>query len=312
MRFACTISAVMHAVVIAIAWLGLPHLRSAPVKLDEIVFVKLSALGDVTNIPSEILKPEPRPKKDETRLDVQPETPKIRPKPIPVTEKQATPLPPPLPPESIRGSEPTVLRNEPTSPPPKPKPTPKPVKVVAAPKPVPRPKTRAAPPKPKSALPKPKQTDREQMFSSLLKNLAERPPEPTKPAEQKKSLLERAREAAKNQTSRSFDPDRKVTISEIEAVRRQLAQCWNVGAGAKQAGSLSVEIEMVMNPDATVREARVLDRPRMKTDPYFRSAAEGALRAIKHPDCVPLRLPLDKYGDWKKFTFNFDPSRLVQ
>ena len=152
----------------------------------------------------------------------------------------------------------------------------------------------------------------EQKFSSLLKNLKKSAPTPTAPTEKKKSLVERAREAARNQSTRDFDPNAAVTVSEIQAVRQQLAQCWNVAAGARRADALSVEIQMIMNPDATVRQARVVDASRMNTDPYFRAAAESALRALGHPDCIPLKLPLDKYDVWKNFTFNFDPSKMLQ
>ena len=67
MRLGATMSVGLHAVVIALAWFGLPHLRSDPPELDEIVFVKLADLGDVTNVPPETSepkreKPEPEPK----------------------------------------------------------------------------------------------------------------------------------------------------------------------------------------------------------------------------------------------------------
>ena len=133
----------------------------------------------------------------------------------------------------------------------------------------------------------------------------------TLPKKEKK-LTERLRDAAKNQSSQSFDPNQKVTISEIELVRQQISQCWNVSSGARQADALSVEIEMTMNPDATVRQAKVVDSMRMKSDGYYRAAAESALRALSHPDCVPLKLPLKKYKLWKSFTFNFDPKNMLE
>ena len=86
-----------------------------------------------------------------------------------------------------------------------------------------------------------------------------------------------------------------MTISEIDVLRQQIAGCWNIAAGARQAEALSVEIEMRMNPDATVRTARVVDGARMNSDPFFRAAAESALRALSHPDCIPLKLPVGKY-----------------
>ena len=202
----------------------------------------------------------------------------------------------------------------------KPAPRPKPKPAAATPKPLPRPKPRPvkpapapapAPPRPKT-MAEPKRPTPERKFSSLLKNLKKEPPKTKALVEKKKSFVERARDAARNQSTRVFDPNAAVTVNEIQAVRQQLAQCWNVAAGARRADGLSVEIEMVMNPDATVRQARVADATRMNSDPYYRAAAESALRALGHPDCIPLKLPLEKYEIWKNFTFNFDPSKMLQ
>lgn len=318
MKLGATLSAGLHAGIIAVVWFGLPHLRSDPPVLDDIVFVKLADLGDVTNVPPEAAKP------DQPKPDPKPEPPKARPKPPPPPVRQAAiPAPPPPPrPAPVQPPEPKP-EVAPVVVPPKPRPkpaAPKPEPVVTPPKPAPRPKPRPTTPQPKPTPkvkltpPKPKPAPVEKKFSSLLKNLKkDRPPEPT-PAKPKpeKSLVERAREAARNQSNRAFDPNQEVTVSEIEAVRRQIAQCWNIATGARQADALAVEIEMVMNPDATVREAKVVDRARMNTDPFYRAAAESALRALSHPNCIPLKLPLDKYGIWKTFTFNFDPKDMLQ
>lgn len=325
MRLGATISVGLHAVVVAFAWFGLPHLRSDPPVLDDIVFVKLADLGDVTNVPPETREPlreepKPEPKKEPVKAK-----PKPNPPPPPVRDAAVpAPPPPPLPAAVVKPSskpepkpKPVAAPEKPTpKPAPKPAPRPKPKPAAATPKPLPRPKPRPATPEPPAPTPKvkadPKPAPPKRKFSSLLKDLKKEPPKPTAPVEQKKSLVERAREAARNQSTRDFDPNAEVTVSEIQAVRQQLAQCWNVAAGAQRAEALSVEIQMVMNPDATVRQARIVDAARMNTDAYFRAAAESALRALGHPDCIPLKLPLDKYDVWKNFTFNFDPSKMLQ
>jgi len=50
----------------------------------------------------------------------------------------------------------------------------------------------------------------------------------------------------------------------------------------------------------------------MNSDPYFRATAESAMRALVQPNCVPLKLPLGKYSVWRHFTFNFDPSKMLE
>ena len=315
MRLGVTMSVGLHAVVIAFAWFGLPHIRSDPPELDDIVFVKLADLGDVTNVPPETREPMREKQKPEPK----PEPPKAKPKPPPV---RAASVPPPPAPVAKPVSEPAPKPEPatvvvPEKPAPKPAPKPKPKPVAAALKPLPRPKPRPTMPRPApaprpEAPAKPKQPPPQRKFSSLLKDLKLTTPKPAAPVEQKKSLVERAREAARNQSTRDFDPNAAVTVNEIQAVLQQLAQCWNVAAGARRDDALSVEIQMVMNPDATVRQARVVDAVRMNTDPFFRAAAESALRALGHRDCIPLKLPLEKYDAWKNLTLDFDPRNMLQ
>jgi hypothetical protein len=81
-----------------------------------------------------------------------------------------------------------------------------------------------------------------------------------------------------------------------------------VPAGAKKAQDLVIEVALLMNPDATVREARVIGDARMRRDPYYRAAAESARRAVLNPKCNPLKLPLEKYNEWQQITFTFNPK----
>ena len=97
----------------------------------------------------------------------------------------------------------------------------------------------------------------------------------------------------------------------MDAIRQQIARCWLVPAGAKQGESLLVEIRVRMNADRTVRDAEIIDSNRMRTDPFFRAAAESALRALRNPSCTPLNLPPEKYETWKSFTITFDPKDML-
>ena len=82
-------------------------------------------------------------------------------------------------------------------------------------------------------------------------------------------------------------------MSEIDVLRQQIGRCWNIAAGARQADALSVEIEMKMNPDATVRAARVIDRVRMNSDPFFRVCRKCS------PRLKPSRLYSFKTTHWE-------------
>ncbi len=98
-----------------------------------------------------------------------------------------------------------------------------------------------------------------------------------------------------------------LALSEIDALRYQLARCWNVPAGAMNAEDLIIDIRVEINPDRTVRAAEILDRGRYNMDPFFAAAAESARRALFHPNCTPLALPADKYALWKTMTIRFNP-----
>jgi hypothetical protein len=69
-----------------------------------------------------------------------------------------------------------------------------------------------------------------------------------------------------------------------------------------------VGIRVWVYPDGEVARAEILDRPRMGIDPFFRSAAETALRAVYNPRCSPLRFPLKKYDEFKVMVLKFNPK----
>ena len=102
----------------------------------------------------------------------------------------------------------------------------------------------------------------------------------------------------------------KLTISETDALRQQLHKCWNFPVGAKNAEDLIVQIRLEVNPDRTLQSARLIDSGRYNRDSFYRAAADSAMRAVRNPICNPLRLPPDKYDEWKTITVRFDPSQL--
>ena len=64
MRLGITLSIGLHTLVILITWFGFPHLRRDPPLLDQIIFVKVADVAEVTNLPplSENKKPVPKDK----------------------------------------------------------------------------------------------------------------------------------------------------------------------------------------------------------------------------------------------------------
>ncbi len=195
---------------------------------------------------------------------------------------------------------------KPPAPPPKPAPQAAPAPPVP---PQPKEEVEALLPKP-SEKPKPPEVAKPKpdMLASVLRDVSK-----LKPAEQQKTP------DTKSQTKDQAAPDKsaapalsdRLTISEEDALRRQVEQCWNPPIGARDADKLVVEVTIAVNADRTVQSAEVVDKIRMASDPYFRAAGEAALRALYNPKCSPLLLPEGKYEQWKTIDFTFDPRDML-
>ena len=283
MRDALVYSVLSHAVIMVIGYFGLPYIQREAVLTDTPIMVEIVNVSELTNAPPP--KPEKKP------------PPKAEKKPPPPPKKPSqTAAPPPPPP--AKDPEVAALPAEPkpqAKPKPEAKPKPKPIRKLAKAKP-------RRKPKPPDA------------FTSVLRTvekLKNRPPpkenkkEDKKP-EKKETFKQQMAQALMSRTAR-HDPLRSLAISEIDLVRQQIRECWSLPAGAKEAENLSIEIKMAMNPDGTVRQARILDQNRLQSDPFFRAAAESALRAVLNPHCNPLKLPPEKYQQWQNMILIFDP-----
>ncbi|NQU60988.1 MAG: hypothetical protein HQ512_07645 [Rhodospirillales bacterium] len=277
-------SVLFHAAVLVVGYFGLPYIQRAPLLTDTPIMVEIVNVDEVTNAPAP--KPKP-PKKTEDK--------KKPPPPKKVIKTAAPPPPPPKVEEKEEVAALPVLKE-------KPKPKPKAEEKQ-------KPKPRLAKAKPRRKPPPP------DAFASVLKTvekLKEQPPEKKKEEKKPKKKETFEQQMAKALTSRDakHNPLRPLAISEIDLVRQQIRECWNLPSGAKEAQNLSIEIRMVMNPDGTVRQARILDQSRLQGDPFFRAAAESALRAVLNPRCNPLKLPPEKYQQWQNMILVFDPSQM--
>lgn len=194
---------------------------------------------------------------------------------------------------------------KPTPPPPAQKPADDPskkdIKAEALPDESPDAKKKKEPDKKKEEDKKPSE-----QLSSVLKNLAKLK-QPTPPDDQKPD--KKIDDIIKSVSNAPALADR-LTISEEDALRRQISRCWNMPVGAREAEKLVVEVVIEVNPDRTVRSVEVVETSRM-SDPFFRAAAESAVRALRNPNCSPLELPPDKYNEWNTIRFNFDPRDML-
>lgn len=287
-------SFLLHAIVIALSIAGLPYFkREIPPELAEAVSVEIVAVSDKTRTN--------RP-------------PLEAPKPVEPVKKEAPPPPKPVAPKSLPAAPPDSAQVE----------TPKPLEKVQEVRdsdvPMPAPIANKKPPPPKKVeTPRKKpapntmaedKKPNDDAFAKLLKQLdpTAGQPAPTPP----KTLTDPAAQAPPSPLA---EMAAQMTMSEMDALKRQLAHCWNVQMGVEYAENQIVDLRLTVNPDRTVQQAslaNVSDQIRYNSDSAFRAAADAALRAVYNPSCNPLELPPDKYAQWNVMTITFDPREMLQ
>jgi hypothetical protein len=281
-------SLIVHAAVLALGYFGLPSMRQDAAPVDVPITVEIVTVADQTNAAEPAVKPQAKKAKAKPISKPKPEKKKIAALPPP---------PPPAKPEPEKAAVP---------PPPQPK-------AKAKLKHKPEAKKNKAPPRLAKVRPrhKPRPPD---TFASVLKTI-EKLKERRRVEEKKKKKedsFEKMMAKALITSKRRGDLSKPITISEIDLVRQQIARCWNLPAGAKDAEDLIIEIKVFMNPDGTVNTADIKDKKRISQDGFYRSAAESALRAVLNRRCQPFKLPPEKYNRWKTMTLVFNPKDMFQ
>ncbi|MCK6418990.1 MAG: energy transducer TonB [Alphaproteobacteria bacterium] len=278
MKAPLTASVVFHFALMIFTMVGIPFVAREPLSLSTppimVEFVEIDKITQ-TNKPA---PPAPRPE------EKKPEEP--------------------TPPKPESKAAPDLLSPPPAEPPADAVPLPTPPEENLK-KPVPLKKAPPAPKKPSPPKARAEEKPKTEAFQSLLKDLVA---EPSPASKEEKKLNS---EPAPTPEGQMAPLGERLTISEEDALRHQLAQCWNVMAGAKYAEDLVVEIRVTVNRDRTVNQATILDQGRYNRDTHYRAAADAALRALRNPRCSPLLLPPEKYEQWKVTTIRFDPREML-
>jgi len=105
----------------------------------------------------------------------------------------------------------------------------------------------------------------------------------------------------------------QLSLSEIDAFRRHLRNCWNPPAGAPTTRRIVVPITIWLKEDRTLvagNDRKPNPRVEMKaSDPYSQAMIESAVRAIIA--CQPYTMfSLPKYDIWKELSIDFDPFEM--
>ncbi len=282
MRNGMIFSGLLHAAIIALAVFGLPEMWQRIEITNQAIPVEIVDIGELTNAP-----PPDTPQELAEQAQRDDPAPQPRPAPPPPPEPEApvvaAPVAPPKPKVEAKKPEP-LDKPEPK---PKPKLEEKPVQQAKAQA---KPKRRPKPPKPS--------------FDSVLKTV-----DKIRQKRRKDQPAEPERQVASTQSSRNI-PDQPLTISELDAIRRQFTSCWNVDLGLKGIENMVVRVRVDLNPDRTIRSARILDRIN-PGNAHYRSFAESALRAVRNSRCSPVRLPPKKFSVMKTFTLRFSAKEML-
>ena len=101
----------------------------------------------------------------------------------------------------------------------------------------------------------------------------------------------------------------QLTVSEVASFRAQMRSCWSPPAGAKQAENLVVRVRLSLTSAGAISSGPMVVNRDLLGDPFFRTAAESVLRAIRR--CQPFRMPPKKYASWRNIELTFDPSKML-
>jgi colicin import membrane protein len=108
--------------------------------------------------------------------------------------------------------------------------------------------------------------------------------------------------------------DTRLTASEASLLgsmmKRQVARCWNISAGADGIDKIRIEVEVRLSPDGRIQgQPRVVSRG---TGPLYADMADSAMRALiqcQQPNGYDLPKHLYK-GGWDHMIVEFDPGRM--
>ena len=120
------------------------------------------------------------------------------------------------------------------------------------------------------------------------------------------------KEEKKERVDKPQTPDfsgEKLTISEIDIIRRQFIPCWTVPAGIKDISKINISVKLKLDQEGNVLGSKLLRDYGSKGNSY-KSVAESVLRAVKHPACKKIQVPKKKFELWKNITLNFDLSEI--
>jgi len=287
------LSGLLHLFCLGILIFGVPAWKTPLEELPKPIPIEIINISELSVAPS------PKKYEEEPTKPLSPVKPEPIPEPALIPEPETTPLPEPVvDPLPVTIPEPAPL----------PEPEKKPEKVTPEVKK--QPNLPVPPEKPKP-LKKEEKKEKKQVkkkedsffndIEKALENLDD------KKKERQPNIGDKAEKAQANEASIIGD---ELSISELDALKRQLAECWSPPSGMQNAETMIVELNVSIQADGSVRDVKIVDLNRYQSDTLFKPAADAARRAVLNPKCNPLKIPPNKYESLKTFILKFDPREM--
>ncbi|MCB1384965.1 MAG: TonB C-terminal domain-containing protein [Nitratireductor sp.] len=102
--------------------------------------------------------------------------------------------------------------------------------------------------------------------------------------------------------TRKASTGEKLSTSEMDALKAQLATCWSIPAGAAGADELTASVDFELDASA-----QLVGKPRVSKTSGNAAFDGSAVRAIQKCNQQGFNLPSGKYDAWAQITVNFDP-----
>jgi outer membrane biosynthesis protein TonB len=156
--------------------------------------------------------------------------------------------------------------------------------------------------KPKPAKPAPKKRDfNADRIAALLNKIPDAADEAT-------PVVPDDGPPAKKVKGQSNGTEMTMSVSETDALRARIAQCWSPPPGGLGAEQIVIKLRLKLNEDGTLVGYPTVANS--DSSPFFRAAADSAVRAVYQ--CQPYELPSEKYALWRDMILNFDPSDMYR
>jgi outer membrane biosynthesis protein TonB len=266
MQRAMVISMLLHFAVAALVYVGVPHLfEDLPIQ-EAVTTATFVPIAEARNLPEVLPVAEaPEPEPSEA---------------LPPQVKDTPPPPPPV----LEVAEP------------EPPPARAPIEVTTLPAEIQRPRPKPMPPA---------RLD----FESALQSLEKMEPVPRMPEPETETTSAAAdpidQFLAEADTPHRLDTPLSQTL--VDTIRSQIQRNWLVPAGARDVHEMRVTLRLQLRRDGTVERVEVdeRDRMRMQSDPFYRTMAESAVRAVRKAEQFQY-LPPKKYQQWRDIKLTFD------